>query len=106
METASYFLRYLPPIGLSCLSVALLAVINHVLGRFVSDKIAEPMEVLGYSIMVAGPFAFSLSFLFFFYLIASFREGESFAKTVALIVAVLIIVGFVLDILYLPKMKH
>jgi hypothetical protein len=104
METASYFLRYLPPALLSLVTVALVAGLNHLLGPLVwAGRIAEPIEVLAYSIRTSGPVVFGLAFMVFFYGIDAMKDGYAFSKTACFASLVLLAVSIAVNIAYLPK---
>jgi hypothetical protein len=106
METASYFLRYISPILLSLITVVLLAVFNYCFCRvFVPERVAEPMEVLAYSILYAGPLAYALSFVFFFYGIELLRESWMFARIVFSVDVLLMLVGLIVNVAFLFRMK-
>jgi hypothetical protein len=105
METASYFVRYIVPIVLSSISVILLSLFNYVCCKAFPARFAEPIEVLAYSVLVAGPIAYALSFIFFFYGIELYRDGSSFARYVFFINLLFMSVGLAADVLWLPKLK-
>lgn len=107
METFSYFVRYLVPIPFSFGVVLLLALLNHFVGPLVwSGRIAEPMEVLGYSVLFAGPIAFAISFLFFFYGLEVLKGEWPYARIASVITAALLVVGLVIDLLLIPKVTR
>lgn len=105
METVSYFFRYLPPILLSFLSVVVLSVFNCYIYKFIPiNRSVETIEVLAYSVMKAGPIAYALCFIFFFYGWIVLKEDYFFAKAVFSGSVILIIVGFLLNIAFLSKL--
>ena len=63
------------------------------------------MEILAYSLLQAGPIAFVVSFLFFFFGIELLKENWSYARVMLSIDVVLIIIGIVLDVTFLPRIK-
>lgn len=106
LETASYFFKYLLPLVFSLLTVFILALLNHVAGPVLwRERIADPMEVLAYSILFVGPIAFALFFIFYFYGLELLNEPWLYAKVVFICVIVLIGVGLSCDLIFLPKIK-
>jgi heme/copper-type cytochrome/quinol oxidase subunit 4 len=105
METISYFLRYLPPIILSFLSVIVLTVFNVYIYKVLPvSRSVETMEVVAYSIQKAGPIAYALCFLFFFYGGVMLNEDWLFAKIIFTVSIVLIMVGFSLNLVFLSSL--
>ena len=105
-ESISYFIKYLIPLALSSITVLLLTYLNHVISPVLwRGRVADPMEVLAYSILFIGPFAFALSFIFYFYGIELLKEQWSYAKIAFISAAVLIAIGIVLDLAFIPKLK-
>jgi len=106
METISYFFRYLIAGGLSFLVVVGLTLINHFFGPMIwPGRIVERYEVFFYSVFVAGPLAFVICFLFFFYGIDLMKQSWPFAKMLFTIACVLAVIGIIVDIICLPKMR-
>jgi len=106
METLSYFFRYVGPTIFAFITVIVLAAFNHFVGPIVwSGRIVERIEVFSYSVLIAGPIAFVISFLLFFFGFELLRESWPFAKTLFIIASLLAVVGIVVDVLCLPKMK-
>lgn len=105
MKIVIYFLRYLPPIMLSLVSVVLLSLFNYLYCKALPARFAEPIEIVAYSIVVVGPIAYALSVAFFFYGIEFLRDGGSFARYACLVDLALITVGLIADVVYLPRIK-
>ena len=106
METAAYFIRYLVPTILAFITVLVLAVFNHFVGPLIwAGRLVERIEVLSYSILTAGPIAFVISFLLFFFGFELFKESWPFAKMLFTIACVLAVIGIIVDIICLPKMR-
>jgi hypothetical protein len=106
METVSYFLRYLWPTLLSLLSVGALALINRVVGVWLwADRIADPTEVLAYTIRTTGPIVFSLAFLTFFYGLESLRESWPWTRAAFFASLGLLIAAIVVNIIFIPKVR-
>jgi hypothetical protein len=62
------------------------------------------MEIVAYSIWNAGPIAFVLCFLFFFYGGIMLNEDWLFAKIIFITSIILIVIGFLLNIIFLSKL--
>ena len=106
METAIHFFRYLIAGTLSFFVVIGLTIINHFLGPMIwPSRIIERYEVFFYSVFVAGPLAFVISFLIFFYGIELMNQKWPFAKILFSIACVLSFIGIIVDVLCLPKMR-
>jgi len=106
METLAYFLRYLIPSIVALIAVLLLALFNNLVGPVIwSGRLVDRMEVLSYSILIAGPIAYAICFLISFFGIELLKESWPYAKAVFTISCILAIIGIVADILFLPKMR-
>lgn len=107
METISYFLIYFIPIILSFFCVIALTLLNYGIHKLLIpvNHTVETIEVLAYSIVICGPIAYALFFIFFFYGLEILRgEDYLFAKTIFSGSIVLLIIGLVLDILFFPRL--
>lgn len=106
METAVYFMRYLIPTILAFVTVLVLSAFNHFVGPMIwSGRLVERIEILSYSILTAGPIAFAISFLLFFFGIELLKESWPFAKIMFTIASILAVVGVIADIICLPKIR-
>lgn len=104
METAMYFVRYFIPTLLSLSVVILLTIFNHYIGPIIlHGRIVERFEVFHYSVFIAGPIAFSVSFLLFFYGLEITKDNWAYGKMVFIIACVLAVIGFIANIYFLPK---
>lgn len=106
LESISYFSKYLIPLALSSITVLLLTYLNHVISPVIwRGRVAEPMEVMAYSILFVGPFIFAVSFIFFFYGMELIKEQWSYARIAFILSTILIVIGIVLDLAFIPKLK-
>lgn len=106
LESMSYYIRYLIPLALSALNVLAIALINYVISRLIwGHHATEPFEVFGYSVHIAGPFAFAISFIFYYYGLELLQEQWNFAKIAFISSSILMAIGLVIDIIFIPRMR-
>jgi hypothetical protein len=106
IETLAYFIRYLIPLSLSAGSVCVLTLFNQCIGPLIwRGKIADPMEVLAYSVRTAGPFAFAITFIIFFFGLEVMKEDWGFAKASLIIAIILAVIGLAADIIFIPRVR-
>lgn len=106
IESLLYFHRYLAPLALSTLTVFALAIFNMFIGPIIwRSQSVDAFEIFGYSVIFSGPFAFSISFIFYFYGLELLKESSPFAKMAFISSATLMVIGLVIDIMFIPRMR-
>ncbi len=104
METLSYFFRYLSAAGAALLLVVALSLVTRFLPRFVGAyALSEPFELLGYSIMVSGPFVFAAAFLTAFFGTELMRAENSWARALLVLSLLLLCVAIISHFIFLPR---
>jgi hypothetical protein len=107
LETLSYFIRFLPPIALALLTVGGVAAMNHAVAPVLwKSRAADAIEVLAYSVVTAGPFVFSVSFLLFFFAIETYRDGWELARYALGGVCLLAVVTLAVEIAFIPRLSQ
>ena len=106
LESMSYYVRYLIPFALSAVNVLAIALINYLISRLIWEHQAtDSFEVFAYSVRFAGPFAFAISFIFYYYGLELLQEQWNFAKIAFISSAILMVIGLVIDIMFIPRMR-
>ena len=103
METIIPYVRYLIAVALAFFAVGGLSFLNDLISRFLWPQLTERFEVLGYSYAVAGPIAFAVSFLVFFFGLELLRTGTKFDRSAFWVSFGLAVVGVVVNIICLPR---
>ena len=107
LESLLCFHRYLAPLALSALTVFALAIFNMFIGPIIwKSHSVDAFEIFGYSVIFSGPFAFSISFIFYFYGLELLEEPWPFAKMAFISSSILMAIGLVIDIMFIPRMRQ
>lgn len=106
LESLLCFHRYLAPLALSVLTVFFLIIVNVLISPIIwKSQATDSFEVFAYSVRIAGPFAFAISFIFYYYGLELLQEQWNFAKMAFISSAILMVIGLVIDIMFIPRMR-
>jgi hypothetical protein len=105
LESLLCFHRYLAPLALSVLTVFFLTIVNLLISPIIwKSQATDSFEVFAYSVRIAGPFAFAISFIFY-YGFELLQEQWNFAKMAFISSAILMVIGLAIDIMFIPRMR-